>query len=120
MPDINVIVGDMPCLLKEIISNALMNEPKINIVGKVRNRRDLLDLCAKKRPDIVILDCTATDVEEIGNRLLQQNPNTKVVALTEHGRDTFVYEFRPHKVSVGELSAPGLVRLLTRLLTGLK
>ncbi|MES9852171.1 MAG: hypothetical protein ABW170_10100 [Candidatus Thiodiazotropha sp. L084R] len=115
MSDIRVILGKVPCLLNEIISKAILRESNISIVGKANSEHELFKLCVNTQADLIILGSTDAGFEEIGNSLLQQFPKVKIVVLTESGRSSFVYELRPHKVEIGELSAEELVGLVMHL-----
>ena len=114
--DVRVIVGKVPRLLGEIVTTVLAKEQGISVIGEAESADELLDLCARAQPDLVVLGSIEIDAEEIGRQLLRRSPNAKVVALSENGRKTFVFELRPHKVEIGELSAKELVQVVTRLL----
>ncbi len=115
MADIRVIVGKAPRLLGEIVTAVLAKEPNINVIGEAESVGELVELCVRAQPDLVVFGSVNADVEEIGRRVLQQSPRAKVVALAENGRNTFVFELRPHKVEIGELSAEELAQVVTRL-----
>ena len=115
MPHIRVVVGKTPELLGEIILNALAGEQAVRVVGIAETEDPLVELCRRKRPDVVVLGSLDTDAESICRRLLHSTPRVKVVALTSNGRTTFLFELRPHKVELGELSPGELADAVTKV-----
>jgi DNA-binding NarL/FixJ family response regulator len=121
MADIRVIVGTVPQLLGEIITTALARETGIRVVAEADNEAGLVDLCGRMQPDVVVLGAPDGDAESIGHRLLGRCPLAKVVALTLNGRSAVLFELRPHKVELGELSPAELgraVRMMVRPVAG--
>lgn len=116
MPDIRVIVGKMPRLLGDIITTALATERGLRVVGEASSNGDLIELCAREQPDVVVLGALDADAETIGHSLLVRCPFAKVVALTSNGRTTFLFELRPYKVQLGELSPKDLGRVVARII----
>lgn len=116
MTHIRVVVGKAPRLLGDIVTAALAKKEGIDVIGETESEDELIDLCVRAQPNLVVVGSFDNDAEKLGRRLLEQCPSTKVVALAENGRNTLVFELRPHKVEIGELSADELVRVVTRLL----
>lgn len=116
MSDIRVIVGKIPKLLGEIILAALVREGGVRIVGEAESEDELVHLCARVRPDVIVLGSLEADAEAIGHRLLHSCPFAKVVALASDGRTTFLFELRPQKVDLGELALGELGHVVARLL----
>jgi DNA-binding NarL/FixJ family response regulator len=107
---IRIVVGKTPRLLGEIIVAALSAEKGMRIVGEADNEVDLVDLCSRAQPDVVVLGSTRADVEVIGHRLLRKCPFAKLLALASDGRTTYLFELRPYKVELGALSPRDLVQ----------
>jgi AmiR/NasT family two-component response regulator len=114
--DIRVVVGKMPRLLGDIIMAALAAEKGLRLVGEASSEGELIDLCTREQPDVVVLGALDADAEAIGHRLLVRCPYAKVVALTSNGRATFLFELRPYKVQLGELSPKDLGRIVARII----
>jgi DNA-binding NarL/FixJ family response regulator len=116
MRDVRVVVGKFPLLLGEIILAALTHEEGVRVVGEADNEDVLVDLATREQPDVVVLGSVSADAQTIGHRLLDCCPFVKVVALTSNGRTTFLFELRPQKIELGELSPSELGRVVTRLM----
>jgi len=115
--DIRVVVGKMPRLLGEIILNALTGEKAVRVVGVAEEVDPLVELCGRVQPDVVVLGLLDAHAEGISHRLLSSAPWVKVVALASNGSTTLLFELRPQKVEIGELSPSELGHVVATLLS---
>ena len=89
-----------PALLREIVSEALSLLPDVQVeeAGPLRAVRE-----PRRTYDVIILSLTGHDDQE-GWRWLARFPAARVIALHGDGADAVVYEMRPHRFPLGELS----------------
>jgi hypothetical protein len=93
----------LPRLLSEIIRRAIDKEADMVVVGVADQRRRTLDLT---RVDVIV---TAYDDQSVAVRMLRDRPGVRVFALAAHGKESLLYELRPHRVTLGEVSPGELI-----------
>jgi two-component system, NarL family, response regulator DevR len=78
--------------IKTVLS--IQTSPPIQVVGEAGNVADAIREALRVRPDIVLLDIRLPDGSgfEACRAILDAMPNTRVVMLTSHSNDNFVYE----------------------------
>lgn len=101
-----IIIEDQTMLL-EMIQKTLEDEPDLEVVSKDNDAKNVVDLCEKHSPDLVLMDiCTENNSSGIKNCgiLKEKFPNIKVVIMTgmpdinfirlarENGADSFIYK----------------------------
>jgi hypothetical protein len=94
-------------LLGDLIRDAVARKPDIAVVADVGSEEELR--LVVPHPDIVILHAASGD-DFLGGRPELFTPDTpaKVFAATDHGRTGALWELRPVRTRIGELS-PGLL-----------
>ena len=116
MREIRIVVGKTPRLLGEIIIAALAKENLVHIVGEAENDVDLVDVCTRVKPDAVVMGVSDSESDAIGHRLLRQCPFARLFALALDKRVTYLFELKPQKTMIGELSARDLAQTVVRTL----
>lgn len=81
---IRLAIAEDHLSFSEGIALFLKYEPDIELVGFVKNGKELIDLVRKKRPTIVVTDVRMPIVDGIvaTTRILKEFPETKVIAFT--------------------------------------
>jgi DNA-binding NarL/FixJ family response regulator len=116
MKTIRVVVVDLPLMLRQIISQIINAEPDLDIVGELEDMR----LVAARQPHVVIVGLGISgpvleaQVPDVVRRLLDDLPRSKVLELSQDGRTGYMYELRPQKASVGELSPARLTTVIRK------
>ena len=77
------------------------------VVGHVGDG-DLLAAAKRKRADVVLLGRKAKEESEDYQQLLLQQPRLKVLAIAGDGKTGSLYELRPRRIPLGEISAAAL------------
>jgi hypothetical protein len=98
---IHVALIDLPRMSRELVAGALLAEREIEVVT---------GFDARKPPDVAIIG--GRHDEELPERaleLLHEHPSMRVLTLADDGAETYVYELRPHRVLIGELSPAALL-----------
>ena len=99
----------MPPLLRDVIRGALMPEPDLDVVGEHDGPVDICAAVEEDGADFVILGSGVASEESV--RALV-GPARRVRALEVHsdGTQSVLYELRPHRVALGEISTDTLLR----------
>jgi hypothetical protein len=111
---IRVVITSMPQLLQDIVYAILSVEsdleltvatPPLEATGLVEAFRDA-DVVIVPEPVLDSMACKS---------LLYAHPHIRVVAIAEDGRRAMLYELRPTRVPLGELSSQVLVEAVRTL-----
>jgi len=90
-------------MLAEIIRRAIEEQTDMEAVmpqGQGRRTVDLTDI------DVIV---TAYDDQAAAVRMLTDHPQMRVYALAGDGRESLLYELRPHRIALGEVSPGELI-----------
>jgi|SRR5215471_3285572 len=83
---IRIAVADDHPLFREGLRKALSVGSDLQIVGEASDGQQALDLCAKERPDVLVLDLTMPRCDGFGvlEQLRRVSPATRALVLTVH------------------------------------
>ena len=101
----------MPPLLLDMLQHVVESDPNMAVVGRVGDA-DLLAAVWRTRADVVLVGQKAKDERAQYGRLLLRRPRLKVLAIAQDGRTGLLYELRPRRVPLGEISADALCRAI--------
>jgi hypothetical protein len=99
----------MPRMLCDIIADALVRQPDMEMVGMLASREALPTTVEETGADVVVIGLKDSELPEECGRLFYTHPWTRVLGVGSDGRRGFLYELRPTKAPLGELSPQGLV-----------
>lgn len=100
-------------LLGDILREILTREPDIEVVGELRNASELPAILDRTGADIVVFGLSDQDLPPLCDDVVRRHPNLRLLAVEDIGSHGFIYEMRPQKVELGELS-PELVLEVVR------
>lgn len=93
---IRIMLVDDSELVRRGIKTVLSTntQPPLNVVGEAANVADAVKECLRVKPDIVLLDIRLPDGSgfDACRKILEVLPETRIVMLTSHSNDNFVYE----------------------------
>jgi len=112
VPVVRVLVGSLPRVLCDVIKQLLDGQSDIALVAQTTGDGDLLAAAREARPDVIILGLTDPELPPIGEALLWQAPAVRILAVIADDGRGFLYELRPQRAALGELSAEGLVEAI--------
>lgn len=104
----HLLLVDMPRMLRDIVVDALSKADDVDVVGEVDGDR-AREVVQTTSVDFVI---TGRDDARLAAELLESRPCVKVLAMIDDGRESALYELRPERVALGELSAQRLVAIV--------
>ncbi len=99
-------------MLRDIIERLLAPEEDIEVVGEVTQREALLATAGRLHPDVVILGVQDEQLPDVASALFADHPSMRLLGVSGNGRTAFLYEMRPHRVPLGEVSPEELVRAI--------
>ena len=112
MPQVRVLVAQLPGMLSDIICKLLASEENIELVGEVTEAQELLGVMDRTGADVVILGLEDSELPARANQLLSEHPACRVLGVAGDGRAAFLYELRPYRVPLGEVSPEVLVKAI--------
>jgi hypothetical protein len=101
-------------MLLDIINDIIGPQLDMDIVGKGRTDADLLDAAEQANADIVITARSAASEATDYDELLYRHSRMKVLEIFAEGRYGSLWEMRPRRVALGEMSPPRLLEAIRR------
>ncbi len=94
MAKIKVLIADDHAVVREGIKLILSREQDIEIVGEAGNGREALDLVAKLKPQVVVMDISMPEMGgiEATKQVKETWPKINVLALTMHEDESYVFQ----------------------------
>ena len=96
-------------MLRDVFSQVLADQPDMEVVGHLTDMLDLLLAAGQTHSDVAILGLHDGEFPSICTHLLDVHPHIKILGVTPDGRRAFIYELRPSKVPVGDVSPEGVL-----------
>lgn len=90
---ITVIVVDDQAMVRQGFSALLAAQPEISVLGDAADGVEAVELCARVRPDVVLMDVRMPRKDGLwaAERILAAGGDTKVLMLTTFDIDDYVY-----------------------------
>ena len=105
-PGIRIVLMNLRARLRDIIVDAVANEPGLEIVVEdLKWEQDLLLVSG----DVVIAGAAEPQDVEVPMRLLEMAPRMRVLMIAISGERAVLYELRPQKTTLGDLTVSGLI-----------
>jgi DNA-binding NarL/FixJ family response regulator len=106
---IRVLLAELPRMLSEIIESVIADQQDMSIVGAIDSRDRVTSALVRTPADVVIVGLRDAETTASLNRVLLEQPRLKLLAISGDERSSYLYELRPHTVSLGDISPQGLV-----------
>jgi DNA-binding NarL/FixJ family response regulator len=97
-------------MLGEIVRELLANAPEIEVIGQLEDQANLQDTVRRLDPDVVVI--TGADTVALADGLLARESRLRVLAIGGEGQSALLYELRPRRLQLGELSPETLLAAL--------
>jgi hypothetical protein len=102
-----IVLVDLPRILRDIIGGAVGEEPDMQVVGQLPADASVRLAVDEREADFVIVG-SGYDFDEI-SEMLAQRPRLRVLEVAGDGRESFLYNLRPARTPLGELSPQTIV-----------
>lgn len=91
---IKIVACDDHAVVRNGLTAILNDYPDIVIVGEISNGKELLEKLPSLKPDVVLLDISMPELNGLQALplLKEQNPNCRVIILSMHDKEAYVYE----------------------------
>jgi DNA-binding NarL/FixJ family response regulator len=106
-----IVLIDMSPLLREIVREAIIHEPDLEIVAEHDADADVRAAIDKDDADFVIVGPDATANASVAS-VVAADRGVRALELHDDGKESVLYELRPHRVALGELSSDTLLRTI--------
>ena len=103
------MIAEMPRLLGDLVRSALEAELDLDVLTTDVALESLESASAVEDADIVIL-CEAEPAADDYAAVLYAHPRIRLIGISQRGRDAYLYELRPRRHELGELSPASLLR----------
>jgi RNA polymerase sigma factor (sigma-70 family) len=79
-------------IIRQGIKSLLEKQDGLCVVGEAEDGRQAVDLAKQLKPDVIIMDVTMPQLNgiEATRKILEDNPDAKIIALSVHSDDAFV------------------------------
>jgi DNA-binding NarL/FixJ family response regulator len=91
---IRVVIADDHEIFRDGLSLMLSKQKNIELVGQAENGRQLVDLVAALKPDIILTDIKmpVMDGVEAARWVIQKSPDTKIIALSMFDEENLIVD----------------------------
>jgi two-component system response regulator NreC len=94
MDKIKVLLADDHAVLRAGLRELLSKQPDMKVVAEAADGWETVRKCSEYTPDIVLVDISMPGLSgrEATQQIKKQNPNIKVVVLSMHDDETYLYQ----------------------------
>jgi two-component system, NarL family, response regulator DevR len=124
-PPLRIMLVDDSELVRRGIKTVLSSHtyPPMRVVSEAGNVEEAVAECLRTKPDIVLLDIRLPDGSgfDACRRILDRQPETRIIVLTSHSNDNLVYEAvtaGAHGYLMKEIDPQGLLQALQDVAAG--
>jgi DNA-binding NarL/FixJ family response regulator len=108
---IRIVLVDMSPLLREIVRDTVVRQPDLDVVAEHEAGVDVRAVVERNDADFVIVGSEAT--ADAGVRsLVGAELGVRALELHSDGKESVLYELRPHRVPLGEISPETLLQTI--------
>ena len=95
MEKTKILIVDDHTIFRQGLKMLLEQEDDMEVVGEAGNGLEALDLAKKLKPEVLLLDIAMPEMDgvQVAQKLKKILPEIKVIVLTTHAEDQFIFEF---------------------------
>lgn len=96
-------------MLSDIITDIVTSQPDMEMVGTVTDGAAAAVTVSETDADVIVLGLPDAELPSEYAALLSARPQTRLLGVSGDGRRAFLYEVRPHRSALGEVSPEALI-----------
>jgi len=104
-----VVLAHVPPILRDIIRDAVVNAPDVEIVGTIEDPEPLGPPLERVQADVLIVGAATPDDVTLARQVWATRPRLRLLTIGPGGRRAMLLELRPNRVILGDISPQGLV-----------
>lgn len=114
MTGMTIVLADDHPIVRQGLRTLLEAEPDLTIVGEAADGLETVELAARLRPQVLILDLMLPGLSglEVTRQVHQRSPQTRVVILSMHANEAYVLEALRNGAAAYVLKEAGAAELL--------
>jgi DNA-binding NarL/FixJ family response regulator len=91
---ISILLVDDHTILRQGLRALLEAEPGLKVIGEASTGVETLEKAEQLHPDVIVLDLLLPDIHglEVTRQLFSANPHTRIVILSMHAKEAYVFE----------------------------
>jgi threonine dehydratase len=93
---VRVLLGVLPDRVHHAVSEVIVGEPDIDMVGVAATPSGLLRAAGALHADVVVVATVDGGLPGVATHLVDQYPDIRVVAVAPEGGSALIYALRPH------------------------
>lgn len=119
MQKISVLLADDHTILREGLRTILQQEEDIQVVGEAETGKEAIHLAGTLHPDVVLMDIAMPEMNgiEATAEIRKRHPNTKVLILTMHDNEEYLFRLLKHGASGYILKKTAATELVSAIRT---
>ncbi len=110
MESSRIVLVDLPRMLRDIVEQAVAGESDMCVVSAGGSESGLRAVVDETDADFVIAG-RDQDLADVGD-LLRERPRLRVLAVAGEGRESFLFELRPTRTPLGQVSPKTIVEAI--------
>jgi DNA-binding NarL/FixJ family response regulator len=92
---VRVLVGALPDRVRRDVSEVIVREPDVDVVGVASTPSGLLRAAGTLQADVVVVATVDGGLPGVATHLVDQYPDIRVVAVAPEGGSALLYALRP-------------------------
>jgi DNA-binding NarL/FixJ family response regulator len=105
-----IVLVELQPMLREIVRDSVTRQADLEIVGDYGKTDEFLE--AVKGVDVAIIGARQPDDSTLAREVLQASPSTRVLLIAMNGGSAVLWELRPYKVRLDDVSPESLIRAI--------
>jgi chemotaxis response regulator CheB len=109
---LRIIVVDMPRLVRDLIERAIVAQPDMTLLAVLESPRQMVQAARAMRPDFVVIGLKARALPTECRQLMAEHPTLRLLGIEAVAGEAHLYELRPHREALGEVSPGDVVSVI--------
>ncbi len=94
MKKVRILIADDHSVVRSGIRMVLQSSPEFTVIAEAEDGEEAVELAAKHKPEVVVMDISMPQLNgiEATAKMKQNDPNIKVIILTVHADEEYVFQ----------------------------